>query len=97
MFLFSGWNEISTLEKRLKEKDIFDVGFANESICKIFCLHSSVASGTQQEVFGPMANGVRKIILSTNIAETSVTVSFINHFIFFPSNGHKIILVYCLD
>ena len=41
---------------------------------RIFMLHSSVPANEQQEVFAPLANNCRKIILSTNIAETSVTI-----------------------
>ncbi|KAI9668764.1 MAG: hypothetical protein M1831_000833 [Alyxoria varia] len=41
---------------------------------RIFMLHSSVPASEQQEVFAPLAGHCRKIILSTNIAETSVTI-----------------------
>ncbi|XP_055837370.1 ATP-dependent DNA/RNA helicase DHX36 [Episyrphus balteatus] len=40
----------------------------------IFTLHSSMQTIDQKSVFNRPPNGVRKIILSTNIAETSVTI-----------------------
>ncbi|RXG71364.1 putative ATP-dependent RNA helicase YTHDC2 [Armadillidium vulgare] len=41
----------------------------------IFCLHSHMQSSDQKRVFRHAPPGVRKIVLSTNIAETSVTIN----------------------
>ncbi|CAL8119258.1 unnamed protein product [Orchesella dallaii] len=41
---------------------------------KIFILHSNIQTGDQRGVFEKPSRGVRKIVLSTNIAESSVTI-----------------------
>lgn len=43
-------------------------------ISKMLFLHICFQTGDQKRVFRPAPPGVRKIILSTNIAETSVTI-----------------------
>ncbi|XP_043241748.1 3'-5' RNA helicase YTHDC2-like isoform X2 [Amphibalanus amphitrite] len=40
----------------------------------LFVLHSNMQSGDQRRVFRPVPAGTRKVVLSTNIAETSVTI-----------------------
>merc|ERR1719392_593975 len=41
---------------------------------KILPLHSQVTPEQQQEIFEPAEMGIRKIVLTTNIAEASITV-----------------------
>ncbi|XP_058124388.1 3'-5' RNA helicase YTHDC2-like [Anopheles ziemanni] len=41
---------------------------------KVFMLHSKMQTSDQHSVFKPVPQGVRKIILATNIAETSITM-----------------------
>ncbi|KAJ1548268.1 ATP-dependent DNA/RNA helicase dhx36 [Nowakowskiella sp. JEL0078] len=69
-----GWSEINALQMQL-EKDRFRCGFNDENRFKIYTLHSSVPIGSQQSVFEPSPKGVRKIVLATNIAETSITIN----------------------
>lgn len=68
-----GINEIVSLNDMMKSRTFYGVNFSDESQYRIFMLHSSIPT-MQQEVFNPLPGGIRKIILSTNIAETSVTI-----------------------
>ena len=47
----------------------------------VLCLHSVVEMSKQVKVFQPAQPGCRKVILSTNIAETSVTIDDIRYVI----------------
>lgn len=40
----------------------------------LYALHSSISSDKQQAAFDVPANGVRKIVIATNIAETGITI-----------------------
>jgi len=65
-----GIGEIRSLMDRLS---------ANRTLCdksrfSIIPLHSKLSSSDQRKAFLPVKPGCRKIILSTNIAETSVTI-----------------------
>ncbi|XP_071572298.1 ATP-dependent RNA helicase DHX33 isoform X1 [Temnothorax nylanderi] len=48
---------------------------------KVFPLYASLPTHQQLEAFKPSAPGMRKLILSTNVAETSVTIGGIRHVI----------------
>lgn len=66
-----GLEEIQNMEKAIRNKPL-GVDFMDPSKYKLFMLHSSIPN--QNEVFEDVPAGVRKIILSTNIAETSITI-----------------------
>ncbi|KAI0151659.1 P-loop containing nucleoside triphosphate hydrolase protein [Xylariaceae sp. FL1272] len=68
-----GLDEIVKLERQLRERRPLGIDLADSGKFRIFMLHSSI-SDTQSSVFDPLPEDCRKIILSTNIAETSVTV-----------------------
>ncbi|KAL9097618.1 MAG: hypothetical protein Q9165_000515 [Trypethelium subeluteriae] len=68
-----GLDEILKVETLLRRQPIFGVHFTRTSQYKIMLLHSSLNSA-QNEVFDPVPLGCRKIILATNIAETSITI-----------------------
>ncbi|KAK8009708.1 beta-hexosaminidase [Apiospora arundinis] len=69
-----GLKEILHTEKELIYNDKIQVGFGNKTRYCIHILHSWMPRQDQAVVFEKPPRGCRKIILSTNIAETSVTV-----------------------
>ena len=66
-----GWNIISMMLTRLEAHPIF----GNSSACVVLPLHSQLTSKEQHRVFDTYPPNVRKIILATNIAETSITIN----------------------
>ena len=67
-----GLEEIVKIERELKSSSL-GIDLTNTSRYKIYMLHSSITA-TQKTIFEPVPEACRKIILSTNIAETSVTI-----------------------
>ncbi|SAM06090.1 hypothetical protein [Absidia glauca] len=68
LIFLSGINEITSLEQELKI-------YAEETQkWIILILHSSVAIDDQDKIFDLPPQGIRKCIISSNIAETSVTI-----------------------
>ncbi|KAG7330534.1 hypothetical protein KOW79_006756 [Hemibagrus wyckioides] len=69
-----GWQDIKALQQKLEEKRSFKLGSQ-----LILPLHSSMSVADQQVVFKRPPEGQRKIVLATNIAETSITIDDIVH------------------
>uniref|UniRef100_A0A452F6K3 ATP-dependent RNA helicase A n=1 Tax=Capra hircus TaxID=9925 RepID=A0A452F6K3_CAPHI len=65
-----GWNLIYTMQKHLEMNPHF-----GSHRYQILPLHSQIPREEQRKVFDPVPSGVTKIILSTNIAETSITIN----------------------
>ncbi|XP_076436287.1 ATP-dependent RNA helicase A-like isoform X2 [Babylonia areolata] len=65
-----GWNLIFMLHRHLQMSPEF-----GNSKYRVLPLHSQIPREEQRKVFEPVPEGVTKIILSTNIAETSVTIN----------------------
>uniref|UniRef100_A0AAR2JMS0 Putative ATP-dependent RNA helicase DHX57 n=1 Tax=Pygocentrus nattereri TaxID=42514 RepID=A0AAR2JMS0_PYGNA len=67
-----GLAEIKQLYEQLQSNRMFNNRTAKR--CVVYPLHSSLSSEEQQAVFLRPPEGITKIIISTNIAETSVTI-----------------------
>ncbi|XP_076619854.1 dosage compensation regulator mle isoform X2 [Colletes latitarsis] len=65
-----GWNLIFALMKHLQQHPIY-----GGSGYVIIPLHSQLPREDQRKVFDPVPPGITKIILATNIAETSITIN----------------------
>lgn len=73
LIFLPGLQEILALEKQLMNTRPLGIDFARNPDYKVYLLHSSILQ-MQQEVFVNLGPGKRKIILATNIAETSITI-----------------------
>ena len=70
LIFFSGWADISEFTLLLESTPPFN----NRSQFVVYPLHSGIPSKDQRSVFIKPPLGIRKIILSTNIAETALTI-----------------------
>ncbi|KAF1812957.1 P-loop containing nucleoside triphosphate hydrolase protein [Eremomyces bilateralis CBS 781.70] len=68
-----GWNEIKRVEELLQRGKVFGLDFKNTSKFRISLLHSTNPAG-MEEALTPLPDTCRKILLATNIAETSITI-----------------------
>ena len=68
-----GWEEISSVQSCLLGGRL-PINFGDRTKYNIHVLHSTVPLAEQQVIFDPPPEGVRRVILATNIAETSVTI-----------------------
>lgn len=73
-----GWDEIKVVHSQLldtRQFPLLGINFNDSVKYEIHILHSSIPVADQQAVFTPPSDKrTRRIILSTNIAETSVTI-----------------------
>ncbi|XP_010006818.1 PREDICTED: putative ATP-dependent RNA helicase DHX57 [Chaetura pelagica] len=72
LIFLPGLAEIKMLYEQLQSNALFNNRHSKR--CVVYPLHSSLSSEEQQSVFLRPPVGVIKIIISTNIAETSVTI-----------------------
>ncbi|KAG6336574.1 hypothetical protein ID866_2512 [Astraeus odoratus] len=68
-----GWEDIMVVQRILQESQM-PLNFNDTKRFSVHLLHSTVPLADQQVIFEPPPEGVRRIILATNIAETSVTI-----------------------
>ncbi|EIW86710.1 P-loop containing nucleoside triphosphate hydrolase protein [Coniophora puteana RWD-64-598 SS2] len=73
-----GWDDIVAVQRVLQEGRL-GINVNDSSQYSLHLLHSTVPLTEQQIIFEPPAPGVRRIILATNIAETSVTIPDVVH------------------
>ncbi|XP_057177006.1 3'-5' RNA helicase YTHDC2 [Triplophysa rosa] len=73
LLFLPGYDEIVSLRDRIvyDDKTFTDL----QQKLQVFILHSSMQTSDQKKVLKNTPKGVRKVILSTNIAETSITVN----------------------
>ncbi|KAL0951184.1 hypothetical protein HGRIS_007914 [Hohenbuehelia grisea] len=70
-----GWDDIMAVQKTLANPAApLGLNFSDTSKYSIHLLHSTIPLAEQQVIFDPPPAGVRRIILATNIAETSITI-----------------------
>ncbi|XP_044272686.1 ATP-dependent DNA/RNA helicase DHX36 [Tribolium madens] len=69
LIFLTGFQEISTLTRLISENGHFP-----SSRFLIFPLHSLMPTVDQKQIFETPPRGMRKIIIATNIAETSITI-----------------------
>eukprot|EP00210_Caulerpa_lentillifera_P002836 g2710.t1 len=81
LVFLTSWEDIQTMMEILQSNPI--VG--NPEFVKLLPLHSTLASISQEEIFKVPPLGIRKIVLATNIAETSITINDIVYVV----NGGK--------
>ncbi|KAL9592404.1 MAG: hypothetical protein Q9179_006754, partial [Wetmoreana sp. 5 TL-2023] len=72
-----GLDEMVKVEELLNTQPLA-VNFRDASKFKVYLLHSSQPAA-QREVFDEVPHGCRKVILATNIAETSITIPDVQH------------------
>ncbi|XP_069788016.1 putative ATP-dependent RNA helicase DHX57 isoform X2 [Narcine bancroftii] len=72
LIFLPGLAEIKLLYEQLQSNPFFNN--KHDKRCLVYPLHSSLSSEEQQAVFLRPPEGITKIIISTNIAETSVTI-----------------------
>ncbi|GMH41213.1 hypothetical protein BSKO_09123 [Bryopsis sp. KO-2023] len=69
LIFMPGAMEINRMARLLSESPKI-----NSASVRILPLHASLPAAEQKRVFDTMPKGVRKIVISTNVAETSVTI-----------------------
>lgn len=71
LVFMTGWDDISSLKDKLQAHPILG---DSDQVLLLTC-HGSMASAEQRLIFDKPRDGVRKIVLATNIAETSITIN----------------------
>ena len=75
LVFLSGMQAIDKVSRALRQRDLASLN------ATVFVLHGSLPPEQQRRVFGATRPGQWKVVLSTNIAETSVTIDDVTHVI----------------
>ncbi|KAL9453325.1 hypothetical protein AB3S75_009013 [Citrus x aurantiifolia] len=71
LVFMTGWDDINSLNDKLQANRIL----GDPTRVLLVTCHGSMASSEQRLIFDEPESGVRKIVLATNIAETSITIN----------------------
>lgn len=80
LVFLTGQEEIETMTATIRSTSK-DPKLSRYPNIKVIPLYASLPSESQMEVFKPASPNYRKVILSTNVAETSLTISGIRYVI----------------
>ena len=75
LVFLTGWDEITKVNDLMRADRVL----GDRTRCVVLPLHGAMPTANQREIFDRPPLGVRKIILSTNIAETSITIDDVTH------------------
>ncbi|KAI4347227.1 hypothetical protein L6164_008057 [Bauhinia variegata] len=71
LVFMTGWDDINSLKDQLQSHPLL----GDPSRVLLLACHGSMASSEQRLIFDKPEEGVRKIVLATNMAETSITIN----------------------
>ncbi|XP_028083612.1 DExH-box ATP-dependent RNA helicase DExH3 [Camellia sinensis] len=71
LVFMTGWDDINSLKDQLQGHPLL----GDPSKVLLLACHGSMASSEQRLIFDKPEDGVRKIVLATNMAETSITIN----------------------
>ncbi|XP_024401897.1 DExH-box ATP-dependent RNA helicase DExH3 [Physcomitrium patens] len=71
LVFMTGWEEITALKEQLQRHPVL----GNPDVAQILACHGTMATAEQKLIFEHPPPGVRKIVLATNMAETSITIN----------------------
>ncbi|KAL5052429.1 hypothetical protein RYX36_033111 [Vicia faba] len=71
LVFMTGWDDINSLKDQLHAHPLL----GDQSRVLLLACHGSMSSSEQKLIFGNPEGGVRKIVLATNMAETSITIN----------------------
>ncbi|KAJ3700747.1 hypothetical protein LUZ61_004452 [Rhynchospora tenuis] len=71
LVFMTGWDDINCLKEQLQANPLL----GDPSRVLLLACHGSMASSEQKLIFERPTEGIRKIVLATNLAETSITIN----------------------